>query len=430
MREDPDFAAYVAARGPTLVRCLALLGVPVPEAEEIAAEAFATVRSDWPELVRLGDLDADLFGTVLRTDPDTTAALLEEAATLPSLPLPYERVLAVVARRRRRQWAVAGGLTAFLGTTALVVTLVNGSAGAPPPDPDGLGRAQVSAADDWAGVVWWADGTLHLADVDVEVGDVRRLVAAGDAAAYVDGGGRLVAVHPDGRRTLMGRPATYSPLVASHSGLVAWIDVADTGVERLAVWDVPEDRRVSRVVVPGRLTSPTGFDGGWLTFRNGTSDWVWNPYGGSPRKTGDGAPRADGDQWTTLVDTVAGTRLEQVGLALRVVRGDTPRRTYLPGVSGSLSADGRLVIVDPVDADEPRLYDARTGERLDTWYPGGWKVLDATFVGDDRVAWLADRDDGHVVMVVCGTPGHPMDCSFPVDLHATGVPLLAKDSTG
>ncbi len=69
-----------------------------------------------------------------------------------------------------------------------------------------------------------------------------------------------------------------------------------------------------------------------------------------------------------------------------------------------------------MDRPEPRLYDARTGERFDTWDPGGWRVLDATFVDGDRVAWLADRDDGHAVLVVCGSPGQPMDCTVPDDL--------------
>ena len=255
------------------------------------------------------------------------------------------------------------------------------------------------------------------------------MVAAGDAAAYLDGRGRLVAVYPDGHRTLLGRPTTYSPLVSNPaSGLVAWVDASRTGVQRLVVWDLPEERQVSGVVVSALRTEPTGFDGGWLTFRTGTRDFVWNPRGGDPVKTGDGAPRADGDRWASLVDTVARTRLEQVGLTLRVVRKGSGRMTYLPGVAGSLSADGRLVISRPVDGGAPQLYDAHSGERLDSWEPGAWRVLDATFVDDDRVAWLAERDDAEAVVVVCGSPGQPMDCSPPLDLGTTGTPLIARDS--
>ncbi len=43
------------------------------------------------------------------------------------------------------------------------------------------------------------------------------------------------------------------------------------------MWDVPEERNVSGVVVSGLRIQPTGFDGGWLTFRTGTTDYVWNP---------------------------------------------------------------------------------------------------------------------------------------------------------
>jgi hypothetical protein len=424
---EQDFAAYVEARGPTLVRCLVLRGLPMADAETAAAETFADLRLDWAELVHVGDLDDALF------QPGEIAALHDAESLPPPRPFPYDRVRAVVARRRRRHWRIAGALTGAAVVSLVVATLVTDWTRPPPRQPDaGLGPAFVTVAANQTGVVWWADGSLHLADVTLAVGDARRVVAAGDGAAYVDGQGRLVAAYPDGHRTILGRPTSTSSLVSSPSaGLVAWVDASGVGVQRLVVWDLPAERRVSGVVVSGVRTVPTGFNGGWLTFRTGTTDWVWNPRGGDPRKTGDGAPKADGEEWTSLVDAVVGTRLEQVGLTLRVVRTRTGRMTYFPGfVAGALSPDGRKVIARPVGGGEPQLFDARTGERLDTWYPGGWRVLDATFVDDERVAWLADRDDGRAMLVVCGSPGEPMDCSFPEDLHAAGTPLIARDSTG
>ena len=258
------------------------------------------------------------------------------------------------------------------------------------------------------------------------------MVAAGDAAAYVDGRGRLVAAYPDGHRTLLGRPTTYSPLVSSPSGV--WCPgsmPARTGVQRLLVWDLTEQRKVSGVVVSGLRTEPIGFDGGWLTFRTGTTDFVWNPHGGEPdpdrRRRAAGRRRPLGLLGRHRAPAPGSSRSGRPsGWSARA----PGRTTYLPGVSGSLSADGRLVITRPVDRGEPRLYDARTGERLDSWYPGGWRVLDATFVGDDRVAWLADRDDGDAVLVVCGSPGQPMDCAVAHDLGATGTPVIARDSLG
>jgi hypothetical protein len=419
---DQDFAAYVEARGPTLVRCLVRRGLPRPHAESAAAEAFADLRGDWVELAHSGELDDALFR------PGEVAALLDDDSVPPPSPFSYDLVRAAVARRRRRQWRIGGTLTAGVAGALVVATLVSGSA-EPPPPSDVLGPAVATAAVNDDGVVWWADGTLHLATADLEVGDVRRVVAAGDAAAYDDGHGRLVAAYPDGRRELLGRLATNSPLVSSPRGLVAWVDASRADVQRLVVWDVLAHRQVAGVVVSGMHTQPTGFDGGWLTFRTGTTDYVWNPRGGDPVRTGDGRPVADGDQATTLVDTVAGSRLEQVGLTLRLVHTRTGRMTYFPGlVDGALSSDGRRVIARPLGG-EPRLLDGRSGQRLDTWYPGGWRVLDATFTDDDRVAWLADEGDGHAVLVVCGAPGAPMACAFPDELEATGTPLIARDSS-
>lgn len=423
MRQEQDFASYVEARGPTYVQCLVRRGLSWPEAQDAAAEAFADLRADWDELVHVGDVDDVLFR------PGEVAALLDDAEPPPRLPFSYGRVRSVLARRRRRKWRIGGALTAGATATLVVATLVTGAAQPPPkPDDESLGRAVATAADNRGGVVWWADGTLHLATADVEVGDVRRVVAAGDAAAYEDDEGRLVAVYPDGHRTLLGRPTRTSPLVASWSGLVAWVDAGRRGTERLVVWDMRAEHPVSGVTVAAMSTVPTGFDGDWLTFRTGTADWVWNPRGGEPRQTGDGAPQADGDTGTTLVDTVAGSRLEQVGLTLRVVDTHTGRMTYFPGfVQGALSADGRRVIARPIGG-APQLLDARSGDRLDTWYPGDWRVLDATFTVDGRVGWLAERD-GHAVAVVCGSPGEPMDCTFPDDLEATGTALIARDSS-
>ncbi len=424
MTRDQDYAAYVEARGPTLVRCLVRRGLPLPRAESAAAEAFADLRGDWAELAHSGDLD-DCFFQQGEVD-----ALHDDESVPPASPFSYDRVRAVLGRRRRRQWRIGGVLTGTAAVALVVATLVNGSAQPPPDRPDeGLGRVAVAAVANDTGVVWWADGTLHLADVALDVGEVRRVVAAGDAAAYVDGRGRLVAAYPDGHRTLLGRPAPSSSLVSSRAGLVAWVDMGSTGVERLVVWDLSADRKVSGVVVSAFSTEPTGFDGDWLTFRTGTRDWVWNPRGGEARQTGDGAPKADGDQGTTLVDTVAGSRLEQVGLTLRVVHTHSGRMTYFPGrVDGALSADGRRVIARPIGG-APQLLDSRSGEQLDTWYPGGGRVLDAAFTEDDRVAWLVVRDDGHAVLVVCGSPGEPMDCASPDDLEATGPPLIARDSS-
>ena len=432
MRGEQDFAAYVEARGPALVRCLVLRGLTVPDAEAAAAEAFASLRDDWPELAYAGDLDDALFGGVLGTDPEATTALLEEAATLPPLPLPYDRVRAVVAGRRRRQWLTAGGLVAAATAVALVWSLVDGAGGSRPtprrrprpgPGHRGRQRARVSCGGPTARCTSRPPTSRSATCVAWSRPVTRRRTSTAAAGSW--------RRTPTGTALSSVGPRVLAAGVVPAAGLVAWVDASRTGVQRMVVWDCRSGVRSPAWWCPGLRTEPTGFDGGWLTFRTGTTDYVWNPHGGQPIRTGDGAPRADGDRWA-----VPGRHRRPApgssrsGLTLRVVRKGSSRMTYLPGVSGALSGDGRLVITRPVDRGEPRLYDARTGERLDTWYPGGWRVLDATFVGDDRVAWLADRDDGQAVLVVCGSPGQPMDCAVPHDLGATGTPVIARDSLG
>jgi hypothetical protein len=239
----------------------------------------------------------------------------------------------------------------------------------------------------------------------------------------VDGEGRLVAVTPDGHRTLLGRPTARSSLVSSpRLGLVAWTDDSVPDEPRIVVWDVDSGERVSGVVTSPRARTIT-FDGGWLTFGTGLTDWAWDPHGGTARETGNGYAEEPAER-TALVDVVAGTRLEQHGYSLRVVRVGRARGEELPGFGGTLSPDGRLVLAGGVSGTEPSLFDARTGADLGTPFPDGWRVRAATFVADDRVAWLVDRGaEGHLI-VTCSLE----ECTDEVQPEGSGAPLIAQDS--
>ena len=86
MRGERDFEAYVAARGATVVRGLLLLGLDLPEAEDTAAAAFASLRSDWHELQQSADPDVVLWATVLAVEHEDGVgarrpAPLDEAAS-------------------------------------------------------------------------------------------------------------------------------------------------------------------------------------------------------------------------------------------------------------------------------------------------------------------------------------------------------------
>jgi hypothetical protein len=203
---------------------------------------------------------------------------------------------------------------------------------------------------------------------------------------------------------------------------VAWTDASVPDEPRIVVWDVDEGERVSGVVTSSRARTIT-FDGGWLTFGTGLTDWAWDPHGGTARETGNGYAEEPGER-TALVDVVAGTRLEQHGYSLRVVRVGKVRGEEVPGFGGTLSPDGRLVLAGGATGTEPSLFDARTGADLGTPFPDRWQVRAATFVSDDRVAWLVDRGADGDLIVTCSLE----DCTDGVEPEGSDIALIAQDS--
>lgn len=65
MRHDSDFAAYLAARWPALVRTLVLLGCPQHVAEDVARSALAGCQASWDQVRRADDVDAHVYRTLL-----------------------------------------------------------------------------------------------------------------------------------------------------------------------------------------------------------------------------------------------------------------------------------------------------------------------------------------------------------------------------
>ncbi|HYF74017.1 MAG TPA: hypothetical protein VD864_14400, partial [Nocardioides sp.] len=65
MRNDADFAAYVAARWPFLVRSLVLMGCPQAEAEGVVRTALARCHTAWDEVLGTDDVDVSVYGVVL-----------------------------------------------------------------------------------------------------------------------------------------------------------------------------------------------------------------------------------------------------------------------------------------------------------------------------------------------------------------------------
>lgn len=65
MSSDEDFAAYMAARWPSLVRSLVLLGCGAQEAEDVTQTALARCFASWDRVRRAEDVDAYVYRTLL-----------------------------------------------------------------------------------------------------------------------------------------------------------------------------------------------------------------------------------------------------------------------------------------------------------------------------------------------------------------------------
>src|SRR5262245_15624702 len=63
--DDADFAAYLAARWPPLVRSVVLLGCSRPEAEVVVTSGLARCYAAWARVRRADDVDAHVYRTVL-----------------------------------------------------------------------------------------------------------------------------------------------------------------------------------------------------------------------------------------------------------------------------------------------------------------------------------------------------------------------------
>lgn len=63
--DDADFAAYLAARWPFLVRALVLLGCPQPDAEDLVRDGLARCYPGWRQVQEADDVDVYVHRAVL-----------------------------------------------------------------------------------------------------------------------------------------------------------------------------------------------------------------------------------------------------------------------------------------------------------------------------------------------------------------------------
>ena len=95
--EDADFTAYLAARWPSLVRTLVLLGLPQPVAEEACLSGLARCREAWRDVRELDDVDAEVHRAVL--DACHRGEVEPVALAVPEDPTEAERLRALLERQ-------------------------------------------------------------------------------------------------------------------------------------------------------------------------------------------------------------------------------------------------------------------------------------------------------------------------------------------
>ena len=118
------------------------------------------------------------------------------------------------------------------------------------------------------GVIWYADGKLHLDHVVLEVEGIRDMTRVGAGVVYGDDQGRVVFAGDDGSRELLGHKDPAVPVAATdETGLAAWFDPrtdavhvveAQTGKVRV---EAPVDDDPEVVAVDGDVVYLVGDDG-------------------------------------------------------------------------------------------------------------------------------------------------------------------------
>ncbi len=477
MSDGSDFASFVVARWPALVRSLVLLGHDPESADGAAVAGLTRCHPSWDRVREDGDVDAHVYRVVLdqadrgardhgpdhdpdppplldpmlpdraeraellaelekalaglpveaRTvlvlrfaaglDPDQVAAVLAQpigvvetqerqgvaqlaggaewarlrpggfeptevfldaGEVIPVRNPPVDEVLgrATAARQRRRRWAAASAAAAVvvLAVSTWLTTRPSG-----PQLPDSV----VTQAENPANIEWYANHTLHLADVTVELPQISNMVTVADGIVYGDAEGLVVQVHGDGSLAKLGETVPDKPVVGSaERGWVAWVQPGDT-VDRLVVRDVVRGEVVaSRSVAKG--ATPVALDGDAVLYTTPGRDWKWQPLEGEPTWTRGG----------DLVDVASGVRVSQVEEGgLRITQPLFDVEVTVPGNGAILSDDGDYLLtrVDEPDPQTVVLYDAASGDAIDVGLTREEVAVQAAFDVDGAAVFLVEH---------------------------------------
>jgi hypothetical protein len=328
----------------------------------------------------------------------------DAVASVDTLPPPLEafreRAAHEQRRRRRRgtrQVAAAGAVLVLLVTASWIGTRSDG---------DSVARAQpvVTMVENPADIAWWADGSLHLANVTVEVPPSGQppdhLTQINGGAVYGDDTGAVAFAGDDGEVTRIGTKAVGAPLVASdESGWVAWVDPRD-GSPELVVYDLTAREVLASRPLPSVGTRgdgleagshPIAIDGDKVFYAADDGEHAWTlPDGATERVEPPG-----------LLAAAHGTRVWQVDpTTITMVQPFFSLSFNRAGSGAQMSPDGNRVMTRTSRAGEGgaaaavHLYDTRSGESLWTGLTRRDVPIAAALGPETEVTYLlAYRDD-------------------------------------
>jgi len=430
MRADADFMVYVAARWPYLVKEAVLLGVRPEEAAQATTDALARCRRDWGRASREENVDAVVQSELLlavrrrtRTAEDGREQLARELLVLapPTLEeLQHQERLNNRATLRRAAWVAVPLLLVAVGASVYLAT--TGDDAKPDAGDDVLANAAVSSeANPAPGVIWYADGQLHLDFQVLAVEGLEDMTRIGTGVVYGDDEGRVVYAADDGSRQVLGHTDPEVSVAATdETGWAAWVETGDDKA-RIVVMEAATGNEVGSTVVEPD-TRVVAVDGRSVFFVDRTGAHELVP-GASPEVR---PVNPEG-----LLDVRSRIRAYQLHEdTIEFVQSSFSVSYQAAGVGSTLSPDGNLVASRLPESDGVVLYDTRSGLAVPTGLTPG-----------DHVVAVAPGNRLTVTYVVAPggqTPGHELElrtCRIDTVAECTvvaripnqgGTPVLAR----
>src|SRR3954466_228767 len=385
MRADSDLMVYVAARWPSLVKEAVRLGVPPDEAPATATEALARCRRSWARASREASVEALVHDELARAAsrrPRPPEARRQQAAPGPPGASREQaaRELLVLAppdlddlKRQEsendRRVLKRGGIIAvalLLVAAGAGFYLATDGGGSGPDDSDALPTVDVTREENpTPGVVWYADGRLHLDHVVLAIHGLRDMTKIGDGVVYGDDDGRVVYAADDGSRQVLGHKDPAFPVVATdETGRAAWVDPGGTP-PTLVVKEVTTGNPVRSFSVDAGARA-VAVDGNAIYYSDAEGAHV------VPSPSRDIVPYGP----ARLLDVRSRIRAPQVSQdSIEVAQPVFDASFDVPGRGALLAPDGIFVATRDPDTGQVTLYDDRSGKRLTSGLADGDEVV-------------------------------------------------------